>query len=1347
MVDELCWAAITGPVKVEIMTYLDSSANSLDDEESELAAAVGVERGLLLLTRYENEGDVADLWAALDELGRALTTDPDVDVAWCCFVLAVGRRYAAAVSGETGELGHADAAIDYFERALRAEPSPEVKPGAIVVELAATLWARALSSGDDGLVDADGVLAAIRAWDRGVLDADQTRYVQMIEGMALLARFENQAGHAGDLDAAIALIEPAVTCLPADEPFVVEATINLLTALRLRWERDEDGAAVDRAAEIADTVAERADALDPGVIRLRLLRSLLLHQRWTRWRDPRDLDEAVRGARPAADPWAWWDPGGPDEEWPDDVRDSDAPELIRDAAAQLADLLAERGEDRGDPGDLGEAADWYDAVRAVGLGPRDDPWLPPALAANARYQRWQLLGQPDELPAVVASLDAALAADIPIPEICLGLHGTRFLAFRDLRQRALADASISRAELDRRGRSLVDEGEAALHRWPDADIGGRAALALALALALTWPKVADPNELDADRMFALLRIAAQAPEPPPQWRQIIAAVEGVAGVLRSTQGGAFDYGAAAMIEGLGIDDGDPVLRQVLGELLPMSRFMQALRLGNIGPLRVSAEAYGATADDPSNQAPVSADTAGTAATMRMIVLLQRKDYAGAAREAEQALYLWRDLPPDDPSIGILRRLVTLFRSLAGLAKGQPLPAGPLDDDPLLRVLQLTARVLAAARGLDSATEGQNPAQALPALLAELVDAGRALPADHVMAGPTAALVAHAHRVLLAGPYAHLVDLDQALAWSRDAYAVVVRNHYPLWSQVGGSLARLHRLRATRGLPGDDLARGREVGVEALRGRAWLALLQEGADDAMEAAQDAASEAFDVAAWCLADALALPAHARPPVLAQLVRALDSGRGLVLHAATSSQQTAQRLVELGRADLAERWRAWQRQSAPDDPLGRLMTTGDLTFEVLRVLNAAPATGDGADLLDPPDPAEIARALQTSGNDVLLYLVPGREAVSGYAVTVDRAGQVGVVSLEQLREDAAALVSFVQALRVFDDTDDLQPASSWRQALDEVCRWAWDAALSLVLPAVQALSGGSLPRVVVVPVGALTTVPWAGAWRASDGGRRYAVADAVWTMAASARQFCAVAQRPVIRSGDTLVIGNPDGSLPAAGIEAEAVHGAFFPRGRYLGLPSDYAAGAGTADEVLAWLTEPGASRQMLHIACHGVVDADQPTNSYLRLADDQRLVVRDLVRATRSAHTDVGTVMLAACRTSVAGIRHDEALSMGNIFLAAGARSVFASLWRVFDTTTSLFMFMLHYFLREEPGDPAGALRRAQLWMLDDDRRAPEIMPEWLSRRARRLSAREPFAWAGFVHFGVRAEAGDGPRQGS
>jgi CHAT domain-containing protein len=164
------------------------------------------------------------------------------------------------------------------------------------------------------------------------------------------------------------------------------------------------------------------------------------------------------------------------------------------------------------------------------------------------------------------------------------------------------------------------------------------------------------------------------------------------------------------------------------------------------------------------------------------------------------------------------------------------------------------------------------------------------------------------------------------------------------------------------------------------------------------------------------------------------------------------------------------------------------------------------------------------------------------------------------------------------------------------------------------------------------------------------------------------------------------------------------------------------------VLDWL-RPG-TRSLLHLSCHGALG---PDGAYLSLAGRAELTARQLVEARDRA--TIGLVVLAACTTGVPSGSYDEAFSISSAFLAAGAATVFGSLWAVPDDATSLLMFMAHHYLRVEGLRPADALHRAQLWMLDPDRQVPPEMPATFAGRVALVDRHDVAAWAAFTHLGA------------
>ncbi|QUH03384.1 CHAT domain-containing protein [Saccharopolyspora erythraea] len=539
----------------------------------------------------------------------------------------------------------------------------------------------------------------------------------------------------------------------------------------------------------------------------------------------------------------------------------------------------------------------------------------------------------------------------------------------------------------------------------------------------------------------------------------------------------------------------------------------------------------------------------------------------------------------------------------------------------------------------------------------------------------------------------------------------------------------------------DPQRAVRDGLESLRARARDVLLQSSALRALNAAGAALGEAASVARWCLA--AGQPENA--------VEALELGRGMVLHAATVDAGVPAMLRESGQNGLADRWereaaesgpQPWDVPDRPPGPVRDLVGAplpSDLRYRVLEALE-----GHGAQtrLLSPPAVAEIAAALRATDTRALVYLVPAGEREPGIAVLVTDGGEV--------RRLRCPLLTAADGSPV-DRFDRLQrerasgPVSGeldrrWRQALGEICDWAWTAVLGQVLDTVSVERRGRPSRIVLVPVGKLGAVPWHAARHpVPGGGVRYAFQDAVVRYAASARQFAETARRRR-RAWDSepALVRVAGSGLLWASEEIEDIHRRHYSHGVYLGRRrrGGRRAPAPRPDDVRALLpsaSSPGAS--LLHLGCHADLAA-VPVDSALRLGTGSALQVQDILRQARDRPADApgGLVVLAACASDLTGREHDEALTLATAFLTAGAAGVVGARWNVDDLPTALIMIMFHHYLNSGYDDPATALRAAQAWMVDPRRVLPGGVGARLAPELATIDPAEPGNWAAFTYQG-------------
>jgi hypothetical protein len=677
-----------------------------------------------------------------------------------------------------------------------------------------------------------------------------------------------------------------------------------------------------------------------------------------------------------------------------------------------------------------------------------------------------------------------------------------------------------------------------------------------------------------------------------------------------------------------------------------------------------------------------------------------------------------------------------------LTAGADLPKGNL-----MRPLAVS-RLAGALVGIGAAAADPVPVTAAIKLLTDLLDE---LGPDHLDRIRFSAQlgVVYRYRYDLTGDPADIKLAIGSYERSRDALGRVPG--HPVRCLILIGLARCYRVSG-------DLAAARQTGLTALRERGQDVLLQTGTTRGLGYAGLAARESAEVAGWCLADG----------ELDAAVAALELGRSLVLHVATVVTSVADLLDDAGQAELAARWRASpaanphdEREQQPwdvaspdgdvellaslDDAAGRI--PDDLRVRVLEALGSLAADSASRRLTGSPAVTDIAAAIAETGADALVYLLEPVGEGPGYAVILpaDAAGTGELDCLELpllARSMSGSLDGYIAAQAGWASEQD-DSVERWRQALEQLCDWAWLTVMGPLLGRFARLVPGRVPRLVLVPVGRLSVVPWQAARSTGEPGRsRFALADAVLSYAASGRLLIDVSRRPALDlQASPVVVADPARRLPFAVIEAESLMTGCYPSGRYLGRVAHgrrrQAGGRGTSAELLAELPtahRPGAS--MLHLGCHVYLDGAAPLASYLDVADGERLTIETILKQAggRPAQAPGGLVSLAACASGYGVAAYDEALSLATAFLAGGAVTVTSTRWPIDDDRSAPMTFMFHYFMTTRGESPRDALRLAQLWMIDPDRSAPAEMPPELAKDVPYLGSVPISEWAAFTHQG-------------
>ena len=154
------------------------------------------------------------------------------------------------------------------------------------------------------------------------------------------------------------------------------------------------------------------------------------------------------------------------------------------------------------------------------------------------------------------------------------------------------------------------------------------------------------------------------------------------------------------------------------------------------------------------------------------------------------------------------------------------------------------------------------------------------------------------------------------------------------------------------------------------------------------------------------------------------------------------------------------------------------------------------------------------------------------------------------------------------------------------------------------------------------------------------------------------------------DTLVLGNPDFSLPSAEIEARSVHDITLASLEVL-LSSD-------ASYQNFRLYSPEA--RWIHFATHAKLDTQSPIDRYLLMANREKLSMLD-ISSVPLGQTKL--VVHSACETG-AGATGMEYATLARAFAHSGVPTVVASLWEVGDRATLPLMEAFYGELTEGAG---------------------------------------------------------------
>ena len=142
--------------------------------------------------------------------------------------------------------------------------------------------------------------------------------------------------------------------------------------------------------------------------------------------------------------------------------------------------------------------------------------------------------------------------------------------------------------------------------------------------------------------------------------------------------------------------------------------------------------------------------------------------------------------------------------------------------------------------------------------------------------------------------------------------------------------------------------------------------------------------------------------------------------------------------------------------------------------------------------------------------------------------------------------------------------------------------------------------------------------------------------------------------------------------------------------------------------------------VHLACHGLVDTDEPLQSALALTAEADTDGRLTAAEVFSMRVPADLVVLSACDTGRGTVLASEGLlGLTRAFLIAGAPRVICSLWKVDDAATRALM--TRFYELWNPADGTGVSAAIALGRAQEHVRA---QAKWS----------HPYTWAAWVLWG-------------
>lgn len=257
----------------------------------------------------------------------------------------------------------------------------------------------------------------------------------------------------------------------------------------------------------------------------------------------------------------------------------------------------------------------------------------------------------------------------------------------------------------------------------------------------------------------------------------------------------------------------------------------------------------------------------------------------------------------------------------------------------------------------------------------------------------------------------------------------------------------------------------------------------------------------------------------------------------------------------------------------------------------------------------------------------------------------------------------------------------------------RQSWQLYDWLIRPIREILEENGVDTLVIVPDGALRTIPFAALQDSEQ--KRFLIEDLAVAVVPG---LSLVAQDPTIQQEARLLLNGISEArqdypeLKYVVGELESLRG-LYPGETLLN-------GTFTMAGIKKQITENQYS--IIHIASHGEFNSD--ANETFILTYDTKLTLDDLeglIRPSQYRGRPVELLVLSACQTAAGDDR--AALGLAGVAIKAGARSALATLWYVNDQSTSDLVTEVYEILKNDPTkSKAQALQAAQIKLLGDRR---------------------------------------------